>query len=407
MPQPQVTIQQATGGLNRRNYRLESISAFVSTGIGTANYTVGNVVQLTSARQLATQYLIDEAYDNANGVLVYHHVREFFRLASNAKLWFLLAPVGTSMADMLSPTGNFAARLLLEAGGEVFQLGVSGGGGFADTLAAIPIAQSLVDAEYSNYRYLASIVLEGRNFNTSAALAADLHTLAARNVSVVIAQDLKVANNPDNPQPNYAAIGTALGTIARADVHASIGWVQHFNLHDPKSGAFYYPALSSNIAITGYVTADLDTLHDKGYIFARTFSGYSGTYFNSSPTAAPGGDDYYCIEYNRVFSAAARIVRKSLLPYLNAPLQVDAVTGRLHFSAKAMFEAMVRTAIEGDMSNNISALQTVIVDPALDENAQPYPGILTDGTLRVYIVIVPFGKAEQIIVSIGFINPAI
>ncbi|MBK8473881.1 MAG: hypothetical protein IPL33_17905 [Sphingobacteriales bacterium] len=94
MPQPQVTIQQATGGLNRRNYRLESISAFIATGIGTANYTVGNVVQLTSARQLATQYLIDEAYDNANGVLVYHHVREFFRLASNAKLWFLLAPVG-------------------------------------------------------------------------------------------------------------------------------------------------------------------------------------------------------------------------------------------------------------------------------------------------------------------------
>ena len=407
MPTPQVNITQVTGGLGRGRYVPEAISGFVAPGVDAANYTVGDVVQLTSARQLATQYGIDKAYDEANGVLIYYHVSEFFRLAPKAKLWFMLVPTGTSMSDICDPAQSFAAKLLLQANGEVVQLGIVGDGVFADTLAAIPVAQSLVDSEFSNYRYLAALVLEGRGFNSSAALATDLRTLGSRNVSVVIAQDLLVANDTANAQPDCAAVGTALGAIAASEVHACIGWVGRLDLHDPKSGKFYAPALSSNIPMSSYATADLDLLHDKGYIFARTFANYSGSYFNGSPTAIALNDDYYFIELNRTWNKAAHIVRRTLLPSLNAPLTVDADTGRLHFRDKAMFEAMIRTAIEGDMSGNISALRSVIVDPDLDENAQPYPGILTDGVLRVIVVLVPIGKAEQIEVSIGFINPAI
>ena len=103
---------------------------------------------------------------------------------------------------------------------------------------------------------------------------------------------------------------------------------------------------------------------------------------------------------------AIRIVRETLLPHLNGPLLPDEVTGRLDIKQKKMFEAQVKGAIEAQMRNNIAEVKKVLVDPASNEDGVPYPPILNDNTLRCIVAIIPYGKAEQIIVTIGYTNPS-
>lgn len=109
----------------------------------------------------------------------------------------------------------------------------------------------------------------------------------------------------------------------------------------------------------------------------------------------------------RVIQKAIRTTRIALLKYLLGPLLPDADTGRLDSKQKSLFELEVRQAISLNMSDSITEIYDVIVDPIFDENGVPYPGILIDNTIRVFISIVPQGKAERIEVYIGLINPNI
>ena len=54
------------------------------------------------------------------------------------------------------------------------------------------------------------------------------------------------------------------------------------------------------------------------------------------------------------------------------------------------------------MGNSVSALPTIIVDPATDDNQQPYPSMVVDPTLRVKLGIQPRGKSELIIFDAGY-----
>lgn len=410
----QVNIIKQTGGLGFAQLNADAVSGLVMPGVATANLTINTVVEIYSARQLANQYLIDADYDDTNSLLVYHHVSEFFRLAPGAKLWLMLVPVGTTMENIADPDNNFAKKLLPEANGEIFQLAIAGGGALgtlgagleADVLAAIPKAQELCDSEFSEYRYNI-VLLEGRGYNGTATNATDLRTLNARDVSVVIGQDKDVAALKAN-YVGYAAIGTALGTVAAAQVHQSIAHVGSFLLSgfDAETPRFLNPAISNNTLVTAFTAADLNTLNDKGYIFCRTFAGYPGVYWNNSPSCIVITDDYRTIELSRTMYKAIRIVRETLLPHLNGPLLPDEVTGRLDIKQKKMFEAQVKGAIEAQMRNNIAEVKKVLVDPASNEDGVPYPPILNDNTLRCIVAIIPYGKAEQIIVTIGYTNPS-
>lgn len=413
MALPQVYTYTQNGNLYAKNIQPDGVSGFIAAGVGTANYTVGDVISVFSAKQLATQYLIDELYDTTNGLLIYHHVSEYFRMGGQ-KLWLQLVPAGTTMVAMLTPSNpNFAKKILQQANGEIIQLGVGksgaagalGAGLEADVLAAIPIAQQLADNEYSEFRPLV-ILLEGKGFNGTAASATDLRTLNSRNVSVVIAQDATQAALHAN-YGKYAAVGTVLGTIAKSQVHECIGYVGKFNIADIKKTKFLDPSLSSGLKINTYSAADLDILHDKGYIFGRTFAAYTGVYFSNSATCTYNTDDYKFIELMRVIQKAIRTTRIALLKYLLGPLLPDADTGRLDSKQKSLFELEVRQAISLNMSDSITEIYDVIVDPIFDENGVPYPGILIDNTIRVFISIVPQGKAERIEVYIGLINPNI
>jgi hypothetical protein len=304
------------------------------------------------------------------------------------------------MADI---TLTHAKQLLLDAMGEVQVLAISrnpittytatnSGGLDGDVIAAVPKAQALADAEFIDHRPV-QIVIEGRGYNGTAAAATNLRATspAARNVSVVIGQDMDISIL--KPIYNkYAAIGTLLGSISRARVSENVGWVQPFNLNSPANNRFIKASLSSGLNITSYTTTDLNALNDKGFIFVRKFVGYPGFYWNDDHTCVLVSDDYYSISNNRTINKAVREVYSALVPRLNSPVKVNAA-GQLDKIDIASFESTCRRPLDLMQGNNECSNYSVYIDP--NQN------ITVTSKLQVNIRIQPIGVARFIEVTIG------
>ncbi len=406
MALPSVNINQLSGGLGRTSPNEDGVVGFVAHGVATVDYVLGTVNKIYSIKG-AEAVGIDAAYDLTNEVLVHYHLNEIFRLNPNAEVWFMLVPQATTLANILSTSQDFAQKLLRDADGRIKVLGVAinttSPTAFSVVAAAIPGAQNLANAEFQEHRPV-DIFIEGKNLPAIGS-APDLTALDAPDVSIVVGQDGAKAEE-DATFAGMANIGTALGTYSRNRVHESIAWVAKGNLASAAFEVFLNPRLSNDNPMSDYTAAELDALSDKGYIFARTFAGYSGTYWNNDPTCTETLDDYSRVYLNRTIKKAIRTTYLAVVPYVNSPLRVDGA-GRLDKTTKAMIEAEVRSQVAGAMSGEISVDPLVIADPIYDETGAPFPSILSDSTLRVMVGVVPFGKAEQIIAYIGFINPAI
>lgn len=395
-------------------------SSTTSTGAAVSTpYVVGTSIQVYSVSQMESQYGIKTSTHPE----LTHHAREYFRMGGK-KLWLMVAPSGTTYNAMLSPTGVYAKKLLTDASGEIKQIGIASvtpvvgttGPNITSTGVDIATAQLLANSEYADFRPV-FVLLEGGGAGGAASSFVDLRSQNARDVGVCIGVDIAVTTQvaPNGPYSSNrsADIGTCMGTIASARVHESIGWVQKFDLTKrPRCGvanpfpllptygrAYSNPGISTGVAVSNYTRADQDILHDKGYIFARTHAGYPGVYWSNSPTCN-STDSYSSIERVRTMAKAIRVTRITLLPFLLSPLYLE--NGRLVKRQARSFEGLVQQAILANMSDSISKIAFVRVDPATDENGVPYPLLSTDNTLRVIVGLVPVGKAEQIVVSMGF-----
>src|SRR5688500_16265769 len=162
--------------------------------------TVATISDVADAEALD----IDAAFDTTNNVRVYRHIKEFYRKAGEGKkLYIMLVAQAVSMEDMVEDTGSvYAKKLIIEAAGEIRQLGVVINptadyvsvlldGLDSDVRNAIPKAQLLAEWARDSFRPC-NILLEGREFNGTAAAAVDLRAIPdtpADHVSVIIGQD--------------------------------------------------------------------------------------------------------------------------------------------------------------------------------------------------------------------------
>lgn len=398
-----VTITRSVGGLGRVGVNQDGICGLVVTGVAATSLALNTPQRLGSLNQ-AKGLGINAAYDTTNSTRIYYHLSEFFRLNPNGVIWLMIVAGTNEMVDIADKTNEFAKKLLREAGGEIRALGISthaeteaGTGLDADVLLAIPLAQALADEEMTEHRPV-DIFIEGLGYSGNEATATDLRGLSARDISVVIGQDGSRTDTDDF----WASIGAVLGSYSkRGGVNESIGWVAKQNLTSEAQTVFLSAKLSDGTDVKTLSKAKLDTLADKGYIFALSYSGYDGFYWSGSSTCIAVTDDFAVIQNNSVIKKAMRICRNVMLPHIQRPLKVESSTGRLRADMKASFEAEIRQAITKDMAGEFSDLPTLIVDPAYDEDNVAYPAINQDNTLRFIVGIVPDGTAEQITGTIG------
>ena len=396
MPLNDVTITKVNGGLGRTNPSTDMVSGLLANGIAVVGGVQLDVVYKLQRLDDAVALNIDAAYDTANNVLVYEHIKEFFRINPNGVLWILLLAKTVSYADMVDKTiVTSAKKLLISANGDINQLAVAFNPTTAvatDTalLAAIPKAQLLAAEEYDLHRPV-HIILEGKGFDS--ANITNIHTLNVPNVSVMVGQSKTVAAISAHTN-RYGAVGTLLGAVSLAAVNESVAWVRKF----PLLGDNLQDFAIMNVASASLSESLKSNINDAGYIFFNRPALRTNIYFNDTHTGAPLTSDFLYIENNRSINKATRLIYDALLDDLNAPVKVDPTTGKLPAVVIKSMEALGNKAIEEGMlrADELSGFSFTI-----DENQN----ILSSSELATELTLTPTGTARKITVKLGFSNP--
>lgn len=409
-----VNIQRGTIGASV-NQGADAITGLLATGVavaadvanGISGIALGQTVKLTSLTD-AEAYGINESYDSTNSLSVYRHISEFYRMFPNGTLYLMLYS-----GDMEAAFAEqYAKKLIIDANGEIRILGIANTpasaaveylNGFPeDVFGSIQLAQQLYDWAFSTFRPC-QVILEGRDFNApNAASALDLRNitisdqvLEAFKVSVCIAQDWKFADGLDAIRKKMADLGTMLGSLAKKAVNENIGEVEGGNLVDTTNNKWLVAGLSNHQTIAGW-DSQLEALDSKGYIFAISYTGIAGYYWNNDHTCTPikkdkdGYFNEYTISYGRVHDKAVRDLRTCLLPKVKSTQPVDPDTGKLPQALVTYFERLADDDVFNAMAAEglITAGKTT-VDPESDL-------LISPRELKVSFVLVPTGQIDEI-----------
>lgn len=409
-----VNIQRGTIGASV-DQGADAITGLLATGVavaanaanGISGIALGQTVKLTSLTD-AEAYGINESYDSTNLLSVYRHISEFYRMFPNGTLYLMLYS-----GDMEAAFAEqYARKLIIDANGEIRILGIANTpaaateehlNGFpADVFGSIQLGQQLYDWAFSTFRPC-QIILEGRDFNApNAASALDLRNITISNqvleafkVSVCIAQDWKFADGLDAIRKKMADLGTMLGSLAKKAVNENIGEVEGGNLVDTTNNKWLVAGLSNHQTIAGW-DSQLEALDSKGYIFAISYTGIAGYYWNNDHTCTPikkdkdGYFNEYTISYGRVHDKAVRDLRTCLLPKVKSTQPVDPDTGKLPQALVTYFERLADDDVFNAMAAEglITAGKTT-VDPESDL-------LISPRELKVSFVLVPTGQIDEI-----------
>ena len=396
----------------------DAICGLLATGVpvqandatGISGMALKQTVKLQSLNDAAA-YGIDEAYDETNKLSVYRHISEFFRKAGEGNTLYLMLYAGNMEAAFAD---DVAKQLIIDAEGEIRCLAISNTPTatmaeettYVDSLpsdvhSSIQLGQQLYEWAYSTFRPC-QIILEGRDFHaTNAASALDLRAISvsgqilqAYKVSVCIGQDWKAADQLDDIRKKRADVGTMLGCLSAKAVNENIAEVDGGSLVDAVNNIWLIAGLSNHQTIAGW-DSQLETLDTKGYIFAISYTGMAGYYWNNDHTCTPiirdknGYFNEYTISYGRTLDKAVRGLRVCLLPKVKSTQPVDATTGKLPQALVTYFEKLA----DGDVFDPMIAKGEIsdgktTVDP--DSNL-----LISPRELNVSFVIVPTGQIDE------------
>ena len=364
---------------------------------------------------------LDADYDTTNEIQVWYHIKEFYRMIrkitgrESSRLYIMLidnsvtaTELDVTMEDIVEDAGGTMAQKLIEdAEGKIRWLGVAMNpaatyastqldGLDADVVNAIPKAQLLADWAWGSDQPL-NIILEGREFNGTAAAAGDLRAIdgvKAENVSVAILQDYAYAEDLVALQQVHAAVGTILGVRAALRVHENIGEVERCNIEDILKDAFTKVGLSNHELVSANLS-ELDTLDAKGYIFAYRYTNYDGVFINNDHTCTPieldaeGNKNLHQMAYGAVVGKAKRVLRNALLPKVKTTQDIDATTGKLSTGAIKYFEGIGNTELNRMQTDGEISGGATYVDPDSDLLNPPR-------VLNVDFAVVPRGTVDEI-----------
>lgn len=397
-----VEIKIGNGGLGRTLPSADAVCGFIANGVAAGSVTLGVPYKLTRVQD-AIDLGIDAAYDTANSILVYEHIKEFFRICSSGTLYFMLVARSVTYNDLLDPlVPTSAIKLVQFAEGNIKLLAASFNPTVAVTndalaLGAIAKAQLLV-TECRERSMPLSVVLEGKGFDTT--VVTTLRNKLAPGVSMAVGQDAAVMSVALDE--TYAAVGTTLGVTALAKVNECIGWVGSFNL----VGDTLSNAMIGGILVKDLSPGILSDIDEKGYLYMMPYADHPGLYMNDSHTADASTSDFCFIENNRTIDKASRLIRKAMLPYVNSPVLIDPATGQISSATIATMEADGNRALQSMFQNQeISGPDPNGPNPPFQ--IDPNQDVLANSEVQCTLTIVPTGTARKITITIGLSNPNI
>lgn len=371
-----VTVNKLNGGLGRSNPADDNVFALCYAVAvdklppGTSHYKPVKLLQERDAEQIG----FTESFDANHDLLVHHNITEFFRLSPDAVLYLILCPDQlTYSAIVQSPL--FAAAL--REAQDVKGFGIANSLTTLSTIAdEVEPVQSVLSEMATAHRLIDFVILEGKGGNAALSIAnyPDLREKKAPNVSVSIAQDPGVAVL-SVAYGKYAAVGAVLGMLGVRQINENLGSVNIMQKPSARKGDRDYPltdggsrkwlaaALSDGTKVNSLTPADKRELTNKGYIYAGSYEGYGGIFFNSSPTATEKASDYAYIENNRVWNKAARLIRSTLLIEIKGVVKKDPQTGYIRSTTISRWSGLVNAALERMVAADEISGYDVYIDP--------------------------------------------
>lgn len=404
------TVNKLNGGLGQTNPTADGdmIMAVVvpvaDLPVGKAHNTAYELLQPEDAEG----HGFDAAFDANNDVLIHQQVSEFFRMAKPGNKLFLIPVADALTAAEIMAVAAFKQAVKSTTGK---CLGIYGTTTQSDTIDTIVEGvQAQVDALATEKFLLDVVVIQGIGDAVAPiAVAAypDLRAKTAPNVAVSIAQDGGVADL-DAAYAKYADIGGVLGMLSVRQVNENLGSVDILNKPDEKKANPTYPLneagywtearLSDGVLVSSLSQADMQSLTEKGYIFAGSYQDYPGVYFNNSPTAVELASDYSFIENNRTWNKGARGIRNAMMPKVKGIIKKDPSTGYIKSTAVTALENLAAKPLKKMVADNEISGYSVYIDPKQIVNAA--------SPLKVKATMVKDDNAHEISVDLGLATQA-
>lgn len=394
MSLPKVTIEIQNGGLGQTTQTDDGVIGLVLQGVAAAELELLTPVLITTL-QGAVDLGIDEAYDTTNSVKVYSQLKEFYDEAGEgAKLYIMLVQQAIDVETILDKTElDYAVKLLNYAQGKIRILGVvrNPAGGYTpdtetheidvDIVNALTTGQALgeeYEAKFEPFR----IVIPAYAYTGEAGNLVDLKTFDKNRCAIVLGGVQSAVN----------AVGLLCGRLASDPVQRNAGRV--------KSGSLAITEAFIGTETYAEAQDDIESIHDKGFITLQQYPRKAGFYFTDDPTATADTDDYNTISRGRVIDKAIILAYDTYINEIKDEVLIDPATGRIQTVQAKAYQALIENAINTAMTANqeISGV-SAFVDPAQN--------VLSTGQICVELRIVPVGYAKQIIINLGFENPAI
>lgn len=313
----------------------------------------------------------------------HYQISEFFRQQPKGELWlgFYAVPATYDFEEV--------ATLQNAAAGEIRQVGVykQEAWDIADVTALNTVAAALDDAKQP----LSAVLTADFSGETDMTALGTLATMTNNKVSVVITQDGSRIGyvNWLTSEISVPNLGAALGTIAKAKVSESIGWVGQFNISN-----------GSECEVIIYANGDplgnnneLEALNSERYLFLKKHVGLSGSYWNDSHTAITPTSDYAYIENNRTIDKAIRNLNAAYLPSLNSPIKFNS-DGTITDIDVARLESIGNVALDQMVKDDELSAKSVTINPVQN--------VLQTSTLTIAVTLVINGVARFIEIPIGF-----
>ena len=373
-----VIFNKGQGALNRTNASTDAVMALVVFSPEAANAGFNKAIRAIQASDL-DEAGFDEAYDANNAILLRHHVEEFFAYAPEGTL--LVVP--TNNATAATFFASVEAKAIFREQTEAKRIGFVYNDNVLDLdlEAEINAAQTFVNDLAADHILVDGIYLEARNIG--AVTATNLRQLTAGNVTPVIAQDPNIAAI-DAAYANYAAVGAVLGMRAVRKVNENLGSVDvirkplasrgtiSFPLTRDTEGRWLQSALSDGSLVSALTSADKKQLTAFGYVYAGSFQGFGGFYFNGEPTCIELASDYSSGENNGVWNKSARAVRTALIPKVRGWFKRNNDTGALTATVIKNLETLAGKPLQDMMiADEISGYEIVIPEGQIPNDLTP------------------------------------
>ncbi len=391
---PRVKIFFENGALGSVIPSPDGVLGLVITGAAVSEkFALGTAYILRKFEDLETNLGITTV-NNANVVRV---VSDFYKVApEGTELWILGCANTVTMEDMCDKEESYGKTLITASNGRVRGLLVSRTpateyipvithGIDADVEAALVTAQAL--AEWATVSRFAPVfvILEGRSFSGTATALTDLTLSQYNRVGVLIGDTVKDSGN--------ACMGLLGGRIASIPVQRNLARV--------KDGAI--PSLTAFIKDKAIEVADVESIHDKGYITLRTFVGKNGYFYSDDYLATKVIDDYRSLTARRTIDKAYRIAYNTLLEQLLDEIPVND-DGTMQYPMIKSWQGLVESAIALQMTANgeLSADVTNPKDRGVQCFIDPTQNIVSTSRINIKVRVRPFGYGRYIDVYLGF-----